>query len=215
MNIHLQQQVVTRGVPVLDAKAVVFMVHGRNQTTDYVMDLVERINLPDVHYLAPQAAENSWYPKGFMEEISENEPYLSNSLDCYEQRISELVNLGIPKSKLILLGFSQGACLTAEYVLRNPERYGGVILYTGGVIGPPLTDWNRGGFLNGTPIFLGSSDVDEWVPEHRIHETANLFEKMGANTKTVIYKGMGHLINDEEIDFARGIIRNVQADKID
>ncbi|WP_404328549.1 alpha/beta hydrolase [Mesobacillus maritimus] len=214
MNIHLQQPVVTRGVPLMNAKAVVFMVHGRNQTTDYVMNLVDRLNLPDVHYVAPQAAENSWYPKGFMENLSENEPYLSNSLDCYEHRISELAELGIPKSKMILLGFSQGACLTAEYVLRNPERYGGVILYTGGIIGPLGTDWNMRGSLNGTPVFLGSSDVDEWVPEHRIHETANLFEKMGANTKTVIYKGMGHLINDAEIDFARGIIRNVQANKI-
>jgi len=214
MNIHLQQPVVTRGVPLRDAKAVVFMVHGRNQTTHYVMDLVERINLPDVHYVAPQAAENCWYPKGFMEEISENEPYLSDSLECYAQRISELVNLGVPKSKLILLGFSQGACLTAEYVRRNPERYGGVVLYTGGIIGPSGTNWDMGGSLNGTPVFLGSSDEDEWVPEHRIHETANLFEKMEANTKIVIYKGMGHLINDEEIDFAKDIIRNVQANLI-
>lgn len=209
MNIHLQQPIVTRGVPLSEAKAVAIMVHGRNQTTEYVLNLVDRLNLSDVHYLAPQAAGNSWYPKGFMEKLEENEPYLSDSLACYEQRMNELVNQGIPKSQIILLGFSQGACLTAEYAIRNPDRYGGIILYTGGIIGPPGTDWSTTGSFSGTPVFLGSSDVDEWVPEHRIHETASHFEKLGARTEKVIYQGMGHLINDEEIEYGREIFRQV------
>ncbi|MCM3713368.1 dienelactone hydrolase family protein [Alkalihalobacillus oceani] len=210
MNIHLQQPVVRRGPAVSEAQAVVFMVHGRDQTTEYVLNLVDRIQLPDVHYVAPQAAQNSWYPVGFMKEIAENEPYLSYALDCYEQRISELVAEGIPKSKIVLLGFSQGACLTAEFAVRRPERYGGIIVYTGGVIGPDGTKWNSQGSFQNTPVFLGSSDVDEWVPEQRIHDTAAIFNKLGAQTKTVIYKGMGHEINDDEIDFARELIRNVK-----
>lgn len=210
MNMHLHERVILHGTPLKDCSAVVFMVHGRNQTTDYVLDLADRINLPGVHYLAPQAAGNSWYPSGFMAELSDNEPHLSCALDCYGVRISELLEQGIPKKKLVLLGFSQGACLTAEYVARNADRFGGVVLYTGGVIGPEGTEWNYGGSLKGTPVFLGSSDIDSWVPERRVYETAAVFKRMGADVTARIYKGMDHLVNDDEIAFARSVIQQVQ-----
>jgi len=210
MNIHLQELVVTRGESVADCSAVVMMVHGRNQTTDDILELVDRINLPGVHYLAPQAAGKSWYPSGFMAALEDNEPYLTYALECYHTRISELLAQGIPRTKLVLLGFSQGACLTAEYAVRNPGRYGGIVLYTGGVIGPEGTQWNQAGSFQGTPVFLGSSDTDSWVPESRVHETAHIFKQMGAETTTRIYKGMEHIINDDEVEFARRLIQQVQ-----
>lgn len=214
MNIHLKQPVVKRGAPIEEARAVVIMVHGRNQTTEYVLDLADRINLSDVHYVAPQAAENSWYPSGFMAALSDNEPHLSYALDCYHKQVSELLEQGVPKHKLVLLGFSQGACLTAEYAVRHPDKYGGIVLYTGGVIGPNGTKWNHGGSFQGTPAFLGSSDIDDWVPEPRVHETATVLKQMGADVTACIYKGMDHLVNDDEIAFARRIIQQVQENAV-
>lgn len=210
MNIHLEQPVVTAGPPLEESTAVVLLYHGRGQTTGYVLELAERINVPDVHYVAPQAAENSWYPAGFMEERSKNEPYLQYALDSYHERVTELLAKGVAKERLILLGFSQGACLTAEYAYRNPDRYGGIILYTGGLIGPPETQWNKEGSFGGTPVFLGSSDNDSWVPESRVHTTDDVFKRMDAEITKRIYKGMGHEVNDDEIVFARKLIQKVQ-----
>lgn len=211
MNSHLEQPVIRRGVPLKESRAAVIMMHGRNRTTEDILGLVDRINLPEVHYLAPQAAENSWYPSGFTAPLEENEPYLSDALDCCHARVSMLVEQGVPKSKIIWLGFSQGACLTAEYTVRHPDEYGGIVLYTGGVIGPGGTTWNKGGSFQGTPVFLGSSDIDSWVPESRVHATAAVFKQMGAKTTTEIYKGMDHLINDEEVMHARRMIERVQS----
>ncbi|MGG2198961.1 MULTISPECIES: alpha/beta hydrolase [Paenibacillus] len=211
MNIHLQQPVVTRGVPLDKSSAVVMMMHGRNQTTNDILELADRISLPDVHYVAPQAAGNSWYPNGFMSPLNDNEPYLSFALDCYHTRISELLEQGIPVTKLVLLGFSQGACLTAEYAVRRPGRYGGIVLYTGGVIGPEGMQRNVEGSFLDTPVFLGSSDIDGWVPEQRVLETAALYKQMGADTEARIYKDMDHIVNDDEIAFARALIRQVQS----
>lgn len=146
-----------------------------------------------------------------MEELSANEPNLSYALECYHLRVAELLAQGIPKSRLVLLGFSQGACLTAEYAVRHADRYGGIVLYTGGVIGPEGTKWEYGGSFKGTPVFLGSSNVDDWIPEARVHETAAIFKRMGADTTTRIYKGMEHIVNDDEIAFARRLIQQVQS----
>jgi len=193
----------------MKAIAVVMVIHGRNQTTDYSIELIKRLNLPQVHCIAPQAAENSWYPNGFMAQIEENEPHLSYALESYRVRISQVLARGIDQEKLVLIGFSQGACLTAEYVYRNHGRYGGVVLFTGGLIGPKGISWDISGDLQGTPVFLGSSDVDEWVPEDRVLETAEVFKQMEAKVKTTIYKDMDHTVNDIEIEEARKIIRNV------
>jgi phospholipase/carboxylesterase len=209
MNIHLKQRVITRGVTLAESSAAVMMVHGRTQTTNDILELADRIDLPGVHYLAPQAADNSWYPSGFMAPLADNEPSLSYALESYHARVSDLLKQGIPKTRLVLLGFSQGACLTAEYAVRHPGRYGGIVLFTGGVIGPVGTEWVNSGSFQGTPVFLGASDIDSWVPEPRVLETGFVFKQMGADTTTRIYKGMGHIVNDEEIEFARKMIKQV------
>mgnify|MGYP001343389826 CR=1 FL=1 len=211
MNVHLEQPLYHAGVSLEKCKALVMLVHGRHQTAQYMLSLVDRINMPQVHYVALQAANNSWYPQKFMAPLEQNEPHLQFALETYHTHITQLVQQGIAKSKIVLLGFSQGACLTAEYAVRHADRYGGILLFTGGVIGPEGTKWNYEGDFKGTPIFIGCSDQDEWVPEQRVHETAEIFKRMGADTTVKIYKGMGHIINDDEIEQARNILGQVIA----
>lgn len=206
VNSHLSQPAAVRGAPVADCRAVVLMVHGRNQTSDDMLALADKINVGHVHYVAPQANGNSWYPYGFMEEISKNEPYVSDALACMDMRIADVVNAGVPRSNIVLLGFSQGACLLAEYAVRHPDRYGAIILYTGGLIGPAGTSWKTEGSFRKTPVFMGSSDIDSWVPEVRVLETAAIYKKMDAEVTLRIYKGMDHIVNDEEIAFAQNMI---------
>lgn len=210
-NVHLATPPVTRGAPLAACSAVAVMVHGRNQTVDYMWDLAERIDLPDVHYVALQAAGHSWYPSGFMADTTENEPFLGHALEAFDARIQELLASGVPRTKMVLLGFSQGACLTAEYAVRYARRYGGIVLYTGGVIGPPGTQWVFPGSFQDTPVFLGTSDPDDWVPVRRVRETEVVFRAMKAATTLRIYPGMGHVVNDEEIDWARTLLQRVSS----
>lgn len=216
VNTHMEQPAITRGASLAECRAIALLVHGRNQTTSDILEIAERIALPAVHYVALQAAGNSWYPLSFMAAITDNEPYLSQALECYDARVTELLANGVPRTKLVLLGFSQGACLTAEYAVRHAaDRYGGIVLYTGGVIGPAGTQWEYGGSLQNTPVFLGSSDIDDWVPEARVRETEAVFRRMGADTTLRIYQGMDHVVNDDEIAFARWLLQRVQSAKSD
>ncbi|MBX5436008.1 MAG: dienelactone hydrolase family protein [Alicyclobacillaceae bacterium] len=186
------------------------LVHGRNQTADYMLDIARRLDLPDVHYVALQAHENTWYPKGFMAPFEENEPWLTYALESLDARIRELADSGVDRSRIAIIGFSQGACLTAEYAARHAGRYGAIVAYTGGLIGPPGTTWNYQGSFDGTPVYFGTSDVDDWVPVERVRESEAVFRRMGAHTILCIYEGMDHLVNDEEIAEVRELILRIQ-----
>jgi predicted esterase len=185
------------------------MVHGRGRDTDDILGVAGRIGDPDFAYIAPAAKDNSWYPYSFLEPVEKNEPYLSHALEVLDDLIEELVGKGVPKRHIVLAGFSQGACLVAEYAVRHAGRYGGILLFTGGLIGPPGTGWEYGGSFEGTPVFLGTSDFDEFVPEERVRESARVFEGMGANVTLRVYPGMDHVVNDDEIAAARKILREV------
>jgi predicted esterase len=182
------------------------MVHGRGAAPRNILDLVPRLNRPGFTYLAPAAANNTWYPYSFMAETTKNEPGLSSALDVLERLVNEVVARGIRQDHIVLLGFSQGACLTSEFAARHAGRYGGVIIFTGGLIGPPGTTWNNPGSFAGTPIFLGSSDVDAHVPKERVDESAAVFTRMGAAVTKRIYPGMGHTVNDDEISYAQTVM---------
>jgi predicted esterase len=194
-----------RGPDVADARAVVVLLHGRGRDVDDVLGLADRIELDDVAYLAPGAEGGSWYPQSFLAPLEDNEPWLGRGLTI----VDELVRSVDDPRRLVLGGFSQGACLAAEYALRNPRRYGGLLLYTGGFIGPPGLVVERAGDFAGTPAFLGTSDPDAWVPVERVHDTAALLRALGAEVTTRIYDGMDHLVNDEEIAAGRELIRAV------
>lgn len=197
---HANQPIEYAGAPLDRAPAVVIMVHGRNAAPRNILDLARAIERPQLAYVAPAAAGGTWYPTGFMTPRAQNEPYLSSALSVIDSLVESLVQRGFTTSKIALLGFSQGACLTAEYVLRHPRRYAGVFVLSGGVIGPKGTTWDGvTGDFEQTPVFLGCSDVDGHIPKERVLESEALFTRLGARVTRVLYPGMGHLVNDDEI----------------
>jgi phospholipase/carboxylesterase len=194
-----------RGPAPEKARATVVLLHGRGRDPADVLSLAERIGLDDVAYLAPAADGGSWYPLSFLAALEDNEPYLSRALET----VDALVRSVADPRRLVLGGFSQGACLAAEYALRHPRRYGGLLLYTGGFMGPPGSRPRRAGDFEGMPAFLGSADPDAWVPAERVGETAGVLEALGARVTTRVYAGMDHLVNDLEIAAGRELIRGV------
>jgi predicted esterase len=211
MHHHEGQPLVVRGRSLEESHAVAIMMHGRGRTTDDILELANRIGNSAFTYLAPTAKDNTWYPYGFMEAIEKNEPFLSSALAIYDALIGQLLEKGFSKQQIILLGFSQGACLTAEYAVRHADRYGGIVLFTGGLIGPPGTSWHYPGSFQGTPIFLGTSDIDGFVPRERVQESAAIFEQMGAQVIERVYSSMDHIVNDDEIAIARAIMQVASA----
>ena len=206
MHPHHGQRVVSVGAPLADSRGVVVMLHGRNAGPDNILDLVPRLNRPKLTYLAPAAANRSWYPYTFMAEREKNEPFLSSALARLDDLIVDLSHRRIDATQIVVLGFSQGACLATEFVFRHPRRYGGLIAFTGGLIGPPGATWDTGGSFDGMPAFFGCSDVDAHVPIGRVRESTEIFARMAADVTSRVYAGMGHIVNDDEIRWARELI---------
>lgn len=206
---HQGQKFYAVGKALNEAKAAMILVHGRGATAPSILELANPLYHPDFAYLAPQAAENTWYPYSFLSPIEDNEPGISSGLAAIAGLLKQIDGAGIPVEKIIIGGFSQGACLTSEFAARNARRYGGLLAFSGGLIGPPGTPRNYDGSLEGTPIFLGCSNVDFHIPEERVHETTTTFEKMGANVSEHIYPNMGHTIIQDEIDEAMKIVEIV------
>jgi predicted esterase len=182
------------------------MVHGRNAAPENIFDLVPRLARPDFTYLAPAAANNTWYPLPFTSETEKNEPGLSSALSVLATLVKRCIGEGTPADRVFLLGFSQGACLASEFAVRHATRYGGVIAFSGGLIGPPGTTWKFPGSFDGTPVFLGCSDRDSHIPRARVEESAAVLSRMGATVTTKLYPDMGHLVIDDEIEAAREIL---------
>jgi predicted esterase len=208
---HGGQPVRRAGVPLAQARVAVIMVHGRGAGPANIIDLVPAIDAPGAAYLAPAANDGTWYPKSFMAPIPENEPGISSGIAVLHALIDEAVAAGVPAEHVVLLGFSQGACLASTAAQRRPQRYGGVVLFSGGLIGPPGTIWREEGGFQGTPVFLGCSDGDAHVPESRVRETAAVFERMGAVVTMRIYPGMGHLVNEDETSYAHDLLIRASA----
>lgn len=185
------------------------MVHGRGAGPENILELGTALPHPEFTYLAPAAAGGTWYPFSFMAQTSQNEPGITSGLATIDRLVTEVVGQGTPRSRIVLLGFSQGACLAGTYAVRHATRFGGVIVYSGGLIGPAGTAWDFPGNFESTPVFFGCSDVDAHVPAARVHQSAEVFRRMGAAVTERIYPGMGHLVNEDEIEFARGLLSSV------
>lgn len=209
MNPHLSQPLAHRGCAPETARVAAVMMHGRDRDTDDILSIADRLDLDGVTYVAPAAFENSWYPERFMEVIEKNQPRLDQALERVNTLVSDLRAGGFDSARIVLLGFSQGACVITEYAARNAKRYGGIIGFTGGLIGPPGHQWNYDGEFDGTPVFLGTSDIDEWVPQSRVEETAGVMRRMGAQVEMRIYERMDHVVNDDEIEQARRIFERI------
>jgi predicted esterase len=202
---HKGQPVLTIGEPLDKAQAALVMLHGRGASAQDILTLVPELIQPGFAFLAPQAAQYTWYPQSFLVEIQRNEPWLSSALSVIDATLAHIREAGIPAERTMLLGFSQGACLTLEYVARHAQRYGGVAGLTGGLIGPDGTSRDYPGSLAGTPIFLGCSDVDFHIPKERFLLSAEVLQGIGAAVTARLYPGMGHTVNQDEIEEVRKI----------
>ena len=206
---HEDQPVLDAGTPLADAQAATILLHGRGASARGMLALADELNVPDVAYLAPQAKRRSWYPESFMAPVEDNEPALSSALRVVGTLIEQACASHLTEEQVVLLGFSQGACLATEYAARNPQRYGGIVGLSGGLIGPEDTDFDYEGTLDGTPVFLGCSDQDPYIPLERVEETAEVFRHLGAKVTKRIYEGMGHTTNGDELDHVRTLLRQV------
>jgi glyoxalase family protein len=206
---HQGQPVLATGRPLDEAKAAMVLVHGRGATARSILELGTVLDHPDLAYLAPQASGNTWYPYSFLAPIPQNEPGITSGLQAVAEVVSTIEAAGIPAEKIIIGGFSQGACLASEFVARHAQRYGGLLAFSGGLIGPPGMARNYEGSLDGTPVFIGCSDVDPHIPLVRVTETADTLAELGASVTKKIYPGMGHTINQDEIDQALQIVQQV------
>jgi predicted esterase len=204
---HQGQPVRMTGEPLDHAQAAMLMVHGRGARSEDILTLADQLRQPGFAYLAPQAAGNSWYPNRFLVPIAENEPWLSSALSLVGDVFARITQSGIPSERIMLLGFSQGACLTLEFAARNARRYGGIVGFSGALIGPDELPRHYPGSLAGTPVFLGCSDVDFHVPRERVDQTAEVLKNMGGEVTERLYPNMDHSINRDEIDYVRGMMQ--------
>lgn len=203
---HENQPILTAGRRLAEARAALILVHGRGATAESILELADYLPHPDMAYLAPQAAGNTWYPYSFLMPLEQNEPYLSSALGRLEALLGEVEQAGIPAERVVLAGFSQGACLASEFAARHVRRYGGLIAFSGGLIGPPGTSRAYAGALDGTPVFLGCSDIDPHIPLARVNETAEVLTRLGAVVDKRIYPRMGHTINEDELTAAAALV---------
>jgi predicted esterase len=199
----------TSGQSLDEAKAAMVLVHGRGATAEDILTLGEELHHPEFVYLAPEAAGNTWYPYSFLAPIQKNEPGISSGIRAVEELVDSVIQAGIPADNIIIGGFSQGACLALEYVARHPQRYGGVLGFSGGLIGPNFIRRDYKGSLEGTPIFLGCSDVDFHIPKERVKLTAEVLGNLGGEVTMRLYPGMGHTINQDELLFAQKMVHEI------
>ena len=206
---HQGQRIVASGLPLDQAKSAMVLVHGRGATAESILELGSVLAGHKMALLAPQAAGNTWYPHSFLAPMEQNEPGISSGLQAIDGTIRHLGEVGITPEYVILAGFSQGACLASEYVARHARRYGGVLVFSGGLIGPPGTERSYDGTLTNTPVFLGCSDRDFHIPLERVEESAAVLADMGADVNKKIYPGMGHTIINDELQQASLIVDQV------
>ena len=196
---HVNPRISHAGPPIKDARIVAVMLHGRGAGAQDILSLAREFSATDVAFLAPEAAGNTWYPYSFLMPIEQNEPSLSSALRAIEKVIESLAQQNVTPERIALMGFSQGACLALEFAARHAQRYAAIAAFSGGLIGPPGTSRNYSGSFAGTPVFLGCSDIDPHIPVERVHESADVFTRMGATVNKQIYPQMGHTINEAEI----------------
>ncbi|KAF1311060.1 Esterase [Pseudomonas sp. SG-MS2] len=208
-NPHLSKSIHFLGPQPGEVGVATVLIHGRHQSPADMFAVAQRIGLDEMPYLALEAADNTWYPNRFMAPVEENSPWLDFALDSITTALTTLEQMSVKREKLVLLGFSQGACLACEYVYRNPGTYGGLISLTGGLIGPRGMTWSTGADLGETPIVMTNGDEDEWVPLERTKETLQVFTQMGGRGRLSIFPKRPHEVSDVEINLARSLLQRL------
>jgi phospholipase/carboxylesterase len=204
-----KNDVITRGKPLSETGKALILVHGRGATAQSILDLANHLPVQDFTLYAPQATNHSWYPYSFMAPEEQNQPALDSALELVDELVKSILDQGVKSEDIYLSGFSQGACLTSEYATRNARKYGGLLLFTGGLIGQQLVEDRYKGNFEGTPVLLTTGDPDPHVPVSRVEETAETMEKLGAVVTKKIYPGRPHTILQEELDLAGKILSSV------
>lgn len=200
------KNIVTTGKPVTEARKALIMVHGRGAEAKDILALAPHLNVSEYALFAPQATNNSWYPGSFLLPQEQNEPWLSSALKLIEETVQDIVKQGIEHENIYFLGFSQGACLTLEYVTRNAQKYGGIAAFTGGLQGKTINEDNYKGNFEGTRVFIGTGDPDPHVPVERVNRTATIMNNMNAAVRVEVYKNKTHSVSQDEIDQANSLI---------
>jgi phospholipase/carboxylesterase len=203
---HKDGPVRRAGRPLEAASGAVILLHGRGASAEDILSLASDFYLPDLAYLAPQAAGNSWYPNSFLAPVAQNEPWRTSALRKVETTLRMVNDAGISSDRIVIGGFSQGACLATEFVATHPRRYAGLIAFTGGLLGPVGADLTHKGDLQGTPAFFGSGDLDPHGPWQRVQQSAQILAAMGAAVTARRYPNRPHAISADEIDFAKKLI---------
>ena len=202
-------RLVVLGPELGEADAVCILAHGRGGSPEDMARLAAALDVDNVRYLLPGAPGGTWYPQSFMAPFAANEPYLGRSLANHAVLVDGVVAAGYPAERIVLGGFSQGACLTAETLIRNPRRYGAAAILTGGLIGPPGTTWPVDAALAGTPVYLTGSEIDPHVPPARARETARVLGECGAVVELRLYADRPHVVTPEELARTRAYLRAV------
>lgn len=204
-KIHTKNILAT-GIEISKAKKALIMVHGRGGSAGDIMTISQYLNIGDFALLAPQASGNSWYPYSFVAPISHNEPWLSEALALLQETMTDTIETGITEENIYLLGFSQGACLALEFAARNATKFGGIVAFSGGLIGEKIQRNHYKGNFNNTPVFIGSSNPDPHIPVERVHATTDILKEMHAQVTEKIYPNMGHTITQDEFDLANELV---------
>lgn len=196
---HQGKPVATAGVDPEQAAGAIILVHGRGASADSMLLFADEFDRSDLHYRAIQADRHTWYPQSFLAPKEQNQPGISSGLQAIYDQIKWLNKAEIPTEKIVILGFSQGACLSSEFAAHHPQKYGGLVVLSGGLIGPEITVDNYSGSFEQMPVFMGCSDRDPHIPQERVDETAKILESLEADVTKKIYPGMGHTVNRDEI----------------
>jgi phospholipase/carboxylesterase len=207
--IHQNQPTISYGTSLEDASAAVLLLHGRGATSQSMLELAAQLPTNGIAYLLPQAANNTWYPNSGFDPFIDNEPYLSSAMTTVELLLERIQQAGVPLERTIVGGFSQGACLTSEFTARNARRYGGLLLFSGALMGPPATPREYEGSLQGTPVYMGGIDNDPWVTEAQLRETAAVLEKLGGDVTIEVRQGSEHAIRRAEIEQAKQLVQRL------
>lgn len=192
----------TAGKALNEATKALIMIHGRGADARDILGLASHLNVSEYALVAPEATNNTWYPYSFLAEPAQNEPWLSSALDLMKETVKEITSQGISAENIYFLGFSQGACLTLEFVVRNAQQFGGVAAFTGGLIGDKIEEENYSGDFNQTPIFIGTGNPDPHVPLDRVNESVSILKKMNAKVELQVYEGRPHTISHDEVEMA-------------
>ena len=211
MGAHEDQPLLLQGPELRDAAGVLILLHGRGSSARDIMTLAAQFQHEGLAFAAPQADGKSWFPYSFLVSIKQNQPGVPSAMTVIKSLVMEADLLGVPQKKVMILGFSQGACLALEFAARNPARYGAVFALSGGLLGPPGTTWESEESLSGTPVFIGCSDVDPHVPRSRVAESGEALTRLGADVTLTLYPGMGHTISGEELEHVNEMITTVMA----